>query len=242
MASQTRPVEKQWKVVELSNDYLQILILPEIGGKVWAAIEKATGRSFVYFNQVVKFRDVGMRGPWTSGGMEANYGIMGHTPNCFSPVDYLVRRNPDGSASCIIGVLDLLTRSTWRLEINLPADQAVFSTRSLWHNGSGTDQPYYTWMNVGIKAAGNLQFVNPGTCYIDHDGRAFDWPSIVKRPRPVVVRAEQFRQLQVVSRHGPVLRVLRRLLARGRLRHGACSTYGDKPGRKIWIWGCLARG
>jgi len=57
------PVEKKWKVVELSNDYLQVLILPEIGGKVWAAIEKSTGKSFIYFNHVVKFRDVAMRGP-----------------------------------------------------------------------------------------------------------------------------------------------------------------------------------
>jgi len=171
-----KPIPKKWKVVELSNDYLQVLILPEIGGKVWAAIDKTTGRPFIYFNHVVKFRDVAMRGPWTSGGIEANYGIMGHTPNCFSPVDYLVRHNPDGSASCIIGTLDLLTRSTWRLEINLPADQACFSTRSFWHNASPLDEPYYTWMNVGIKAAGNLQFIHPGTHYIGHDGRAHDWP------------------------------------------------------------------
>ena len=95
-----KPIQKKWKVVELSNEYLQILILPEIGGKVWAAIDKTTGKPFIYFNHVVKFRDVSMRGPWTCGGMEANYGIIGHTPNCFSPVDYLVRRNPDGSASC----------------------------------------------------------------------------------------------------------------------------------------------
>ena len=121
-----KPIQKKWKVVELSNDYLQILILPEIGGKVWAAIDKTTGKPFIYFNHVVKFRDVSMRGPWTSGGMEANYGIIGHTPNCFSPVDYLVRRNPDGSASCIIGTLDLLTRTTWRLEINLPAGPGLF--------------------------------------------------------------------------------------------------------------------
>src|SRR5215813_5147463 len=157
------PVLKKWKVVELSNDYLQVLILPEIGGKVWAAIAKSSGKSFIYFNHVVKFRDVSMRGPWTSGGMEPNYGIMGHTPNCFTPVDYLARRNSDGSVSCFIGVIDLLTRSNWRLEINLPAGQACFTTRSFWHNGSGLDEPYYTWMNVGIKSAGNLQFVNPGT-------------------------------------------------------------------------------
>ena len=237
------PVDKQWKVVELSNDYLQVLILPEIGGKVWAAIEKATGRSFVYFNQVVKFRDVGMRGPWTSGGMEANYGIMGHTPNCFSPVDYLARRNPDGSASCIIGVLDLLTRSNWRLEINLPADQAVFTTRSLWHNGSGADQPYYTWMNVGIKAAGNLQFVNPGTCYIDHDGRTFDWPINRQNGRDLSWYEQNnfgsYKSYHVMGRFSEFF---------GGYWHdddfgmARCSTYGDKPGRKIWIWGLSREG
>ena len=136
-----KPVQKKWKVVELSNDYIRVLILPQIGGKIWAAIDKQTGKSFIYFNHVVKFRDISMRGPWTSGGIEANYGIMGHTPACFSPVDYLVRTNSDGSVSCIIGVLDLLTRSTWRLEIKLCPGQACFTTRSMWHNGSGLDQP-----------------------------------------------------------------------------------------------------
>ena len=238
-----QPVEKKWKVVELSNDYLQILILPEIGGKVWAAIEKTTGKSFIYFNHVVKFRDVGMRGPWTSGGMEANYGIMGHTPNCFSPVDYLVRRNPDGSASCIIGVLDLLTRTTWRLEINLPADQAVFTTRSLWHNASAIDQPYYTWMNVGIKSAGNLQFVNPGTCYIGHDGKAHDWPIDRENGRDLSWYEQNnfgsYKSYHVMGRFSEFF---------GGYWHdddfgmAHCAAYGEKPGRKIWIWGLSREG
>ena len=49
-----------------------MLVLPEIGGKIWAAWEKATGKPFIYYNQVVKFRDVAMRGPWTSGGIAPN--------------------------------------------------------------------------------------------------------------------------------------------------------------------------
>ena len=212
-------------------------------GKVWAAIEKTTGKSFIYFNQVVKFRDVAMRGPWTSGGMEANYGIMGHTPNCFSPVDYLARRNPDGSASCIIGVLDLLTRSTWRLEINLPADQAVFTTRSLWHNGSGIDQPYYTWMNVGIKAAGNLQFVNPGTCYIDHDGKAFDWPMNRADGRDLSWYEQNnfgsYKSYHVMGRFSEFFGGYWHKDDFGMAR---CSTYGEKAGRKIWIWGLSREG
>jgi hypothetical protein len=238
-----KPIQKKWKVVELSNDYLQILILPEIGGKVWAAIDKTTGKPFIYFNHVVKFRDVSMRGPWTSGGMEANYGIMGHTPNCFSPVDYLVRRNPDGSASCVIGTLDLLTRTTWRLEINLPAGEACFSTRSFWHNASGAEQPYYTWMNVGLKSAGNLQFVHPGSHYIGHDGLAHDWPIVPKNSRDLSWYENNdfggYKSYHVLGRLAEFF---------GGYWHDEdfgmahCAAYGDKPGRKIWIWGLSREG
>ena len=161
-----KPVQKKWKVVELENAYLKVTILPEVGGKIWSAIEKSTGRSFIYDNHVIKFRDVAMRGPWTSGGIEANYGIIGHTPNCATPVDYITFTKADSSVSCVIGVLDLLTGTWWRLEINLPKDKAYFTTTSFWYNGSPLEQPYYSWMNTGIKAKGNLQFIFPGTHYL----------------------------------------------------------------------------
>ncbi|HRH60471.1 MAG TPA: DUF5107 domain-containing protein, partial [Chitinophagaceae bacterium] len=84
-----KPVQKEWKVVELENDYIRLQVLPQVGGKIWNAYEKQTGKSFLYDNHVIKFRDVAMRGPWTSGGIEPNYGIIGHTPNCATPVDYM---------------------------------------------------------------------------------------------------------------------------------------------------------
>lgn len=104
-----KSIQKEWTIVELENDYIKVQIMPEIGGKIWSAIDKQTGRSFIYENDVVKFRDIAMRGPWTSGGIEANYGLIGHTPNCSTPVDYLTRHNPDGSVSCVISVLDRLS-------------------------------------------------------------------------------------------------------------------------------------
>ncbi|MCP4976742.1 MAG: DUF5107 domain-containing protein, partial [Maribacter sp.] len=68
--------KKDWKVVTLENDYIKVLVLPEIGGKVWGAIEKSTGEEFLYKNEVIKFRNIAMRGPWTSGGIEFNFGII----------------------------------------------------------------------------------------------------------------------------------------------------------------------
>ena len=170
------PVERAWTVVELENAFLRVLVLPEIGGKIWTAIEKTTGRAFIYDNRVVKFRDIAMRGPWTSGGIEANYGIIGHTPNVATPVDYATRTLPDGTATVTVGTLDLLTRTAWRLEVALPPDAAYFTTRSLWQNTSGVEEPYYSWMNVGLPAAGRLEFVFPGTHSIGHGGEVAAWP------------------------------------------------------------------
>ena len=83
--------EQKWKMVILENDYIKVFVCPDIGGKIWGAIEKSTGKEFLYFNHVVKFRDVAMRGAWTSGGLEYNFGDIGHIPTCATPVDYYTR-------------------------------------------------------------------------------------------------------------------------------------------------------
>lgn len=171
-----KSIQKSWKIVELENDYIKVQIMPEIGGKIWTAIDKKNGKPFLYNNDVVKFRDIAMRGPWTSGGIEANFGIIGHTPTVATPVDYLTRNNEDGSVSCIISNLDLLTRSRWVLEIRLPKDKAYFITHVNWHNASPVEQPYYSWMNLAVKVADSLQFIDPGTHYIGHDGTPGNWP------------------------------------------------------------------
>ena len=237
------PVQKEWKVVELENDYIKVMILPEIGGKIWAAIEKTTGKPFIYYNHVVKFRDVAMRGPWTSGGIEPNYGIIGHTPNCATPVDYLTIRKADGSVSCVIGVLDLLTRTSWRIDINLPADKAYFTTSSFWYNASSIEQPYYTWMNTGIKADGNLQFIYPGTKYLGHEGEYSDWPINRENGKDISFYKNNdfggYKSYHVFGKYTDFF---------GGYWHdedfgmGRYSTHDDKAGKKIWIWGLSQQG
>jgi tetratricopeptide (TPR) repeat protein len=236
------PVDREWKVVVLENDYLAVTILPEIGGKIWSAVEKSTGRSFIYENHVVKFRDIAMRGPWTSGGIEANYGIIGHTPNCATPVDYAVRTGADG-ATVVVGVLDLLTRTSWRLEITLPSGAAYFTTRSSWHNATPIEQPYYSWMNAAVKAAGGLELIFPGTHYIGHGGEAAPWPVNPADGRNLAFYAQNdfgpYKSYHVVGRNSDFF---------GAYWHdddfgmGRYSTRDDKPGKKAWIWGLSRQG
>ena len=53
--------DRQWKVVSLENDYIKLTLFPEIGGKIWGAVDKTTGKEFIYNNHVVKVRDIALR-------------------------------------------------------------------------------------------------------------------------------------------------------------------------------------
>ena len=115
-------IDKSWKFIRMENPYIEVFVTPEIGGKIWGAVEKSTGKEFVYFNDVVKFRKIALRGPWTSGGIELNFGVIGHAPSCATPVDYLLRENSDGSVSCVVGAMDLSSRTRWSVTITVPKD------------------------------------------------------------------------------------------------------------------------
>ena len=237
-----RAEQRKWKVVELENAYVRVMILPEIGGKIWNAVDKRSNRSFIYFNHTVKFRDVAMRGPWTSGGIEANYGIFGHTPNVATPVDYVTRANADGSVSCIIGALDLLTRTPWRLEIRLGRDDAMFSTTSFWYNASPLEQPYYTWMNVGIKVAGDLHFVFPGTSHVGHNGEHEPWPVDEKGRDISWYRNNDFggyKSYHVVGKETDFFGAYWHDDDFGMARY---APRDERLGKKIWIWGLSRQG
>lgn len=160
---------REWNIIRLENAYLKLLVSPSEGGKLIAAIEKSTGKDFIYFNRVRKFRHIAHRGPWTSGGIEWNFGLVGHTPATASPVDYAIRNHPDGSVTCVVGTMDLPSRTEWRVSITLPPDKAHFVTEALWYNPQPLDQSYYVWMNAAAKLSQDLEFILPGTKHIGHN-------------------------------------------------------------------------
>jgi tetratricopeptide (TPR) repeat protein len=236
-------VQKEWKVVELENEFIKVWVLPEIGGKIWSAWEKSTGKPFIYYNQVVKFRDVAMRGPWTSGGIEANYGIVGHTPNCATPMDYVSETKNDGSVSCYIGTLDLLTQTYWTIEVNLPKDKAYFTTKSFWNNSTPLEQPYYTWMNTGLKSKGNLEFIYPGNRYIGHGGEYDDWTINPDNGKDISFYENNnfggYKSYHVFGKYTDFFGAYYHEENFGMARY---SLRDEKPGKKIWIWGLSQQG
>ena len=162
-------VSQERNIIRLENAYIRLLVSPADGGKLLAAVEKSTGKDFLYFNHVRKYRHIAHRGPWTSGGIEWNFGLVGHTPATATPVDYAIRKNADGSVTCVVGTMDLPSRTEWRVSVTLPPDKAYFLTDGLWYNPQPIEQSYYVWMNAAAKLGQDLEFILPGTKYIAHD-------------------------------------------------------------------------
>ena len=235
-------IKKEWKMVELENDYIKLWVAPDIGGKIWGAIEKATGKEFIYYNHAVKFRDIAMRGPWTSGGIELNFGVIGHAPTCSNPVDYLIRGNKDGSVSCFVGAIDLPSHTRWSVEINLPKDKAYFTTRSVWDNPTGQEQSYYHWMNLGVKTAGNLEYVFPGNYHLGHDGKHFPWPVDEQGRKISFYENNNFGSYKSCHVFGETTDFYGAYWHNDDFGFVHYSPYDEKPGKKIFIWGLSDEG
>ena len=227
---------REWKVVTMENDLIEVFVLPEMGGKVWGAVVKETGHEFIYRNEVMKFREIALRGPWTSGGLEFNFGVIGHTPATATPVDYLVRENADGSVSTIVGATDLPARTPWRVEIRLPPDRAAFETRVLWYNPTPLEQPYYNWMTAAAFAQDDLELFVPGDASLEHSGEERSWPLDDEGRFLPLYRNNAFdghKSYHVVGALNDFF---------GGYYHdedygwGHWAPHEEMPGRKMWLW------
>ncbi len=227
---------QDWKVVTLENEFIQVFILPQIGGKIWGAINKKNGREFIYRNEVIKFRNISMRGPWTSGGIEFNFGIIGHHPSTATPVDYILEEHEDGSVSCTVGNIDLPSRTQWRVRIILPPDKAYFETQALWYNPNDTDQSYYNWMTAAAEATPDFQFYAPGDAYLKHNGQALPWPKDDQGRDLSKYKENSFgssKSYHVVGRYNDFFGGYYNDQKYG---FGHWAEYDDMPGQKLWIW------
>ncbi len=230
------PINKEWKMVRLENPFVRVFVTPEIGGKIWGAVEKASGKEFVYFNKGVEFREIALRGPYTAGGIELNFGYIGHAPSTASPVDYLFRTLPDGSASCVVGTIDLPSRSQWRVEVRVPKDGAYFETECFWYNPTPLRDSYYNWVTASAIAGPDLRFFYPGTNHIGHGGEVGRWPVDEKGRDISYYRNNAFEGHKSYHILGELGEYFGGYWEEGDFGYGHWAPYSDHPGMKLWLW------
>ena len=152
--------EVAYHAVWLENEYLRVMVLPELGGRIHRALDKTNGYDFVYYNHVVKPALVGLTGPWISGGIEFNW-PQHHRPTTFSPVDYRVAEHDDGSVTVYVGETDKMYGTKGMAAISLYPGKAYLEIRGRLYNPTDLPQTFLWWANPAVPVNDHTYSVFP---------------------------------------------------------------------------------
>ena len=167
------PVDRAWQAIHLENEYLRVLILPELGGRIHMAVDKTNGYDFVYRQDVIKPALVGLAGPWLSGGIEFNW-PQHHRPGTYLPVEATIENDDDGSCTVWLSAIDPLSRMKGMHGVCLHPDRSYIELKMRAYNRTPFVQTFLWWANVAVRVhEGYQSFFPPDvTCVADHAKRA----------------------------------------------------------------------
>lgn len=141
-------IDKEYTVLKLENEFIELAVLPELGGKIWYAKDKKTGYDFIYKNNVVKPALIGVLGSWTSGGMEFNWPFH-HRASTFMPVDYEIEYEKNG-VTIWISEHDPIDRMKGTVGISLKENECIFETKVKLDNLTDTRKSFLWWENTAV--------------------------------------------------------------------------------------------
>ena len=166
-------VDKDYLAIWIENEYIKVMILPELGGRVQMAYDKIAKRHFVYYNHVIKPALVGLLGPWISGGIEFNW-PQHHRPTTFMPVDTCIEENADGSVSVWVSEMEKMFHQKGMAGFTLRPGCAYLEIKGRVYNRTDVPQTFLWWANPAVYVNDAYQSVFPPdiNAVFDHGKRA----------------------------------------------------------------------
>jgi tetratricopeptide (TPR) repeat protein len=177
-----RPVSYQ--SARLENEFVRLVMLPEIGGRIFIGQDK-TNRDYDFFyrQDVIKPALVGLAGPWISGGVEFNW-PQHHRPGTFMPADVFIEEEEDGARTVWLSEHDPLNRMKGMHGIRLRPGSSLVELRARLYNRTPFTQTFLWWANVAAMVHEQYQsFFPPDVSYVaDHAVRAMSSFPVAMNP------------------------------------------------------------
>lgn len=184
------PSPRTYRAIVLENRYVQLTILPELGGRLYRWVDKASGHNLFYANPVLKPTHWGIRGWWlATGGMEWALPLDEHGLSEATPWHYTIERHPDHVS---VSLRDVEERSglVCTITVQLDDQHSYFKLIPQITNPTGDAVRYKFWINSMLslgsrQAEVGLQFILPvdrvmvhssGDKKLPGSGELMSWP------------------------------------------------------------------
>jgi tetratricopeptide (TPR) repeat protein len=168
-----RPRPRSWEAVFIENEYLRVMILPALGGRIHRIQDKTNGYDLIYHQPVIKPALVGLAGPWASGGIEFNW-PQHHRPSTFMPADVALEEHADGAATVWLSEHDPMARMKGMHGVRLHPGRSCLELVARAYNRTPDVQTFLWWANVATRVHELYQsFFPPDVTFVaDHARRA----------------------------------------------------------------------
>ena len=163
------------KSLVLENEYLRVTILPEYGGRIHEIYDKAAKEQLLFTNTVIQPCNLAIRNAWLSGGIEWNFGIIGHSPVTCDNVYTAILQDGDGNDFVRIYEFERIKGCFWQLDLHLPEGSKHLMCHVRLMNPFDVATTTYWWTNIAVKddfktriLASNkhvISFANGEMCY-----------------------------------------------------------------------------
>lgn len=162
-----------WNAVHLENEFVRLMILPDIGGRIHVGRDLTNGYDFFYLQPVIKPALVGLLGPWISGGVEFNW-PQHHRPSTFMPTDWTIEELPDGGRTVWLSEHEPMNRMKGMHGVTLRPGSAIVEVRVRLFNRTALRQTFLWWANVAARVHDRYESYYPPdvTHVVDHAKRA----------------------------------------------------------------------
>ncbi len=238
--------DKEWKAVFLENEYIKVMILPELGGRIQMAYDKVKQRHFVYYNHVIKPALVGLTGPWISGGIEFNW-PQHHRPSTYLPVDADIEENEDGSITVWVNEMERMFHQKGAAGFTLRPGCAYLEIKGRVSNRTPLPQTFLWWANPAVEVNDAYQSVFPPdvNAVFDHGKRAVSSFPIAtgtyyKMDYSAGVDISNYRNIPVPTSYMAVNSKYDFEGGYENDSHGGMlhvASHHFSPGKKQWTWG-----
>lgn len=239
-------VDKDYQAIWLENEYIKVMVLPELGGRVQMAYDKLKQRHFVYYNHVIKPALVGLLGPWISGGIEFNW-PQHHRPTTFMPVDTCIEEKEDGSVTVWVSEVEKMFHQKGMAGFTLRPGCAYLEIHGVLYNRTDVPQTFLWWANPAVEVNDYYQSVFPPdiNAVFDHGKRAVSSFPIAtgtyyKMDYSAGVDISNYRNIPVPTSY---MGVNSRFNFEGGYENDTkagmlhVASHHYSPGKKQWTWG-----
>lgn len=158
-------------MIHIENDYIDLAISTELGGRIYYADDKTNQYNYLYHNHVVKPSLIGMQGNWISGSLAWGYPHH-HGSNTVEKMAYQIEEKEDGSKTVWIRSWDRLHRMEVVIGYTVYPGSSIIEMTIHPKNRTAISNSFLFWANPAVHCDSAYQVIFPPSVkYVTFHGK-----------------------------------------------------------------------